>query len=440
MQNLAFNKLKSDINLLSNQQTRENNRRILLFELSFDGHYPEYISHLVNYWCEQKLSGFLNIVVLPEFLVQHSQIVAIAINSQTDNVKFIALTREEQSKLKPYGTSIERNIRAWQEFNLIDKYAKKLKIDHIFLPYLDTRMLPLALGKSLPCPFSGIYFRPSFHYPNFSPAPLSRKEKLQHIREKITLSRVLRQKKLKTLYSLDPFAVEHINHLGKLAKAKPLADPVKIHPHSSVDCSALKSKLGIEPSRQVHLLFGDLNKRKGIEQVLKAIALMPAAIVQKLCLLLVGSMSEANYLRFKAQKIQLIESLPIQIINHNQYIPEADIQNYFKLADVVLAPYQRHVGMSGILNRAAVAKKPVLSSDYGLMGEITRHYQLGLTVDSSNPEAIAQGLSKCLQKSPEKFCDPQLMQVFAAQNSVAKFTETIFQDLQVLNLNNTKSC
>jgi len=390
MANLSFHTLKSDRKLAEEQQTEVISPRILIFELSVGGHYPEYISHLVSFWCEQKLSGCLNIVVVPEFLERHADVVEIASQSQTDNVKFIPLTSEERSHLVPYGSGINRKIRAWQEFNLIDKYARKLNADQIFFPYLDTRMLLLAWGKSLSCPFSGIYFRPSFHYPSFDHHPLSWKEKLQHIREKITLSRVLPHKKLKTFYSLDPFAVEQINCLCKLTKAKALGDPVKIHHNPTVDLVGLKTELGIDSSRQVHLIFGDLNKRKGIEQVLAAIALLPEGLVSKLCLLLVGSMSETNQLRFQQQKTQLVQCQPVQIINHNQYIPEQDIQNYFQLADVILAPYQKHVGMSGILNRAAAAQRPVLSSDYGLMGEITRRYQLGLIVDSGNPQEIAQ--------------------------------------------------
>ncbi|MEM8718412.1 MAG: glycosyltransferase [Cyanobacteria bacterium P01_G01_bin.39] len=416
-------------NLREEQQHSPDSQRILIFELSVGGHYPEYIAHLVSFWCEHKLSGCLNIVVVPEFFQRHRDVVAIAELNQADNVKFMPLTPTERSGLKSYGSAIKRNLRAWQEFNLINKYARKLQASHVFLPYLDTRMLPLALGRSLPCPFSGIYFRPTFHYPSFDSGNLSWKERLQHIREKVILSRVLRQKQLKTLYSLDPLAVEQINRLAQVPKAKPSADPVQTYPDSDVNLAALKSKLGIDPSRQVHLLFGNLNKRKGLEQVLTAIALMRTKTVQKLCLLLVGSMSEENYRKFQLQKTQLTKSQPVEIIDHNQYVPEPDIQNYFALADVILAPYQRHVGMSGILNRAAVARKPVLSTDYGLMGEITRRYQLGLTVDSSNPQQIAQGLSKFLETSTSQDCSHPKMAAFASQNSVTKFTTTIFQDL-----------
>ncbi|MEM8832446.1 MAG: glycosyltransferase [Cyanobacteria bacterium P01_G01_bin.19] len=411
----------------------QHDRRILIFELSVGGHYPEYISYLVTYWCEQQLSGSLYVIVIPKFLEQHPDVVAIPANYRTNNVEFISLTPEEQAKLKPYRSGIDRQVRAWQEFNLLDKYASSLQVDRAFIPYFDTRMLPLALGKSLPCSFSGIYFRPSFHYPNFSGDRPSLKEKLQHLREKIILSGVLQHRNLETLYSLDPFAVEPINCLGERQIAEPLPDPVKIH-RSSTERTAMKSKLGIENNRQVHLLFGDLNKRKGIDQVLAAVALLPRKLASQLCLLLVGSMSEENLLRLQKQIDRVCRSTPVQIVRHNQYIPEEDIQNYFEVADVILAPYQRHVGMSGILNRAAVAQKPVLSSDYGLMGEITRRYQLGLTVDSQSPQKIAKGLSKFLQESPDEQCNYQQMALFARQNSVAKFASKIFDNLQTSSL------
>ena len=418
-------KTKQNIN-----RYRLNDLRLLLFELSVGGHYPEYVSHIVRYWCEQKLSGVLNVVVVPEFLERHSDVTEIPGNYQIDNVHFIAITSAERAGLKPYRSGINRTLRAWQEFDSIAKYARKLQVECILIPYFDTKMLPLALGKTLPCSFSGIYFRPSFHYPylttNYHP---SRKDKLQYLREKIVLSRVLENKRLKSLLCLDPFAVKYINQIGP-EKASYLPDPVKTYP--SLSPSQLKqiaNNLGIETSRQIHLIFGDLNKRKGVEQILKAVPLISPELTQKLCLLFVGSMSGKNFHDFQVYKTDLCESLPIQIIHHNEYIPESDIQNYFELADVVLALYQRHVGMSGILNRAAAAQKPVLSSDYGLMGEITRRYQLGITVDSSNPHEIANGLSKFLTIPPKRHINRQKMSDYALQNSVDSFASKIFDAL-----------
>ena len=72
--------------------------------------------------------------------------------------------------------------------------------------------------------------------------------------------------------------------------------------------------------------------------------------------------------------------------------------------------------MSGILVRAAAAQKPVLSSGFGLMGEITRLYELGLTVDSSIPAQIAEGLCRFLQTNPINLCNPNKMNQFAQMN------------------------
>jgi glycosyltransferase involved in cell wall biosynthesis len=99
------------------------------------------------------------------------------------------------------------------------------------------------------------------------------------------------------------------------------------------------------------------------------------------------------------------------------------------MADVILAPYQRHVGMSGILLLAAAAQKPVLSSNYGLMGEIVRRYELGLTVDSTEPKEIAKGLTRFLVEDSDKLCDRAKMKSFAEQNSAEEFARVIFEHL-----------
>jgi len=85
--------------------------------------------------------------------------------------------------------------------------------------------------------------------------------------------------------------------------------------------------------------------------------------------------------------------------------------------------------MSGILLLAAATQKPVLSSDYGLMGELVHHYCLGLAVDSTQPQKISEGLIKLLTEPLEEIIDRNLMKQFAEQNSIEKFGATIFQSI-----------
>jgi glycosyltransferase involved in cell wall biosynthesis len=172
-------------------------------------------------------------------------------------------------------------------------------------------------------------------------------------------------------------------------------------------------------------MFGVLQKRKGIYQLLEAIALLPSYLCHKLCLLLVGPIGSEPLI--KTRITELCEALPIQIVSHEQFIPDREIQPYFQIADVILAPYQRHIGMSAILVRAAAAQKPVLSSNYGLMGEMVKRYKLGITVDSIVPEKIAEGLTQLILGSPSEFCDFSSMKSWAEQNSAENFAKTIFQ-------------
>ncbi len=406
--------------------------RLMLFELSIDGHYPSYIQHLVRYWGEQELPGSLDIVVSPQFRKQNSDIVDSVQNYGSSNINFIPITPEEETVLNSNSSALNRSFRAFQEWHLIYKYAVKLKPNHCLLMYFDTRQLPLALGAKLPCPFSSIYFRPTFHYDNFNGYIPGWKDRLRQWREKLFLSRIFKQTQLKALFCLDPFVIKHLDKFSGKTKVVYLPDPVQEYQYSESYLKKLREDLGIEPHRQVFLLFGRLTRRKGIEQLLESIHLLPPPLCQKLCLLLVGVLgsTQADKLQWQLQIAELSKSLPIQVIINDQFVPDQNIQAYFNISNVILCPYQRHVGMSGILLRAAAARKPVLAQSYGLMGEITRHHQLGLPVNSTVPREIAQGLTRFLLDSPNKLCDRSKMRAFAEQNSAEKFAKVIFQYLK----------
>ena len=404
--------------------------KLMLFDLIVGGHHGNYIQHLVEFWCEQGFSGHLDIVVSPEFLQLHSNVLDIAPKYNQANVNFVAITPEEKKALQSSKSSISRAFRALGEWELLCKYAKVLRSTHCLIMYFDTCELPLAMGKKSPCPFSGIYFRPTFHYGDFTDYSPSQKEKIQQWRERFTLARILRHPQLKTLFCLDPFAVKHIDaQFYSKKKVVPLPDPVQIHKNSKFQLSNLRESLGIHPSRQVFLLFGALTGRKGIYQLLDAIPLLSSELCQKLCLVFVGSANTTEQARIKSQVAAVCQKQPVQIVEHYEFVPERDVPAYFQLTDVVLATYQRHVGMSGILLLAAAAQKPILSSNYGLMGEISRRYGLGLTVDSTVPDEIAKGLTRFLTESPEELCDRTKMKSFAAQNSSEHFSRVIFQYL-----------
>ena len=402
--------------------------RILLFDLAYRGPHAGYLQHLVTYWLSQDSVGQLDILVSSRFIEQHTQIVELA--TQGQHVRFLSIDPVEQQQLIE-SADLEHSFRgriqrAFQEWRLLQKYTRLLNSTHCMILYLDTMLLRFALAGDLPCPFSCIYFRPVFHYDQFPNYRPTRQEYLWQWRDRICLSQLLRKPNLHRLFCLDPIAVELMNQSMQdtSAQAMYLPDPVRVTAQSEVDAAQLGQQLGIWPHRRIFLLFGALSERKGLYQVLEAIEQISPTVCEQLCFLLIGPIADAQKLHDRVA--QITQTHPVQIICRHEFVQDHNIQPYFQLADVILAPYQRHIGMSAILVRAAAAQTAVLASDFGLMGEITRRHQLGRTVDSTDPAQLAAAICEAKDGIP---ADLTQMAEFAAQNSVEQFAQQIFQQI-----------
>ena len=248
--------------------------------------------------------------------------------------------------------------------------------------------------------------------------------------DRICLSRFLPMSKLKTLFCLDQFAVEYINQVYGTTKAVHLADPVQRYATCDAGAEQLRSELGIEPGRSVFLMFGALeNDRKGLNEIFDAIELLPPALCRRMTLLLAGTITPEGRQKLEARIAQVSAGREVQIIRQYTFIPDEAIHPYFQISDVVLVPYQRHIGMSAILVRAAAAQKPVLASDFGVVGELTRRYQLGLVIDATSPEEISKALIRFLLEIPAELCNPAKQKQFADRNTAEQFASQIFQGL-----------
>jgi glycosyltransferase involved in cell wall biosynthesis len=448
-------------------QSEVSPNRIMLFDLDYRGHHAGYLQHLICYWRDHHLPGSLDLLVSQTFLEKHSQIVALGTNWPDDSgrhhaIRFTAITDREQAALVE-SAELEYSFsgrirRAFQEWQLLQKYTRQLGTTHCLIMYLDTVLLRLALGSKLPCPFSCIYFRPIFHYAQFANYRPAGKERLWQWRDRLCLTRFLGSPQLHSLFCLDPLAIDPINQLAAqsrralpnslpnslsnplpkalpnplpkaLPKAQYLPDPVQVASQPEVDAATLRQTLEIWPDRKVCLLFGVLSERKGTHQLLAAIEKLSPDLCQQLCFLLIGPSPSDQQQWLAARVAQITTFRPVQIIYRHSFVADHNVQPYFQLADLVLAPYQRHIGMSAILVRAAAAQKPVLSADFGLMGEITRRHQLGLTVDATDPDAIAHALSQFVTAPIAQLASVTQMQQFAAQNRAERFASQIFQQI-----------
>lgn len=386
--------------------------KLLLFDTILTGHHSDYLFNLVDYWHTNDLPGEL-VVVTPRGLAATFPEEYLRISGLT----FVEIT-DEEIRASLNVSSVRRSLAEW---NLYVQYAFQIQPTHALLMYFDLFQLGAWIGRKSPCPVSGIYFRPSFHYAGAE----KWREKLVALRKKYLLREVLKNKALYTLFSLDKTVVPAIRKMASTVRIVPLSDPVRYYKITSVEVEALRLTLGIDRTKKVFLLFGYLDDRKGIEQVLDAFAILTEE-EQAQCALVIAGPIQNN---FRVQIESKIASLHgrVQVVSAFQELKGANIQTYFELADYVLTLYQKHVGMSSIVIRAAFSEKPLISSDFGYLGELVKTNQLGLTVNSSSPGAISRAFSIALRG--EVRYSLSALRKLAKENTAQSFAQQIFEGI-----------
>lgn len=417
-----------DAHVTFKKQDRESSPHIMLFAPWYYGHHPTYLGHLIRYWEQQQRPGTLSIVVMPTFLAKHEDVVNLAAEQKCQTVKFVPMTQEEQVWLESARPNF---VKAFVQYQLIVRYARKLGATQGLLMHFDSCQIPFVLGLPLPCPFSGVYFTPTLHYSQLSNYSPTKKERRQHLRERIFLSRLFAHRQFKQLFCLDSLAVEFINQqFSGSPKVVHMPDPVEKMSSAEIAVRELKTELGIEADRKVLLAFGILaDQRKGTRQLLEALHLLEPELCQKICILLVGEPFPEGQATVESWLANVRQSLSVQVITQFGYVSESEVPVYFQLSDIVMAPYQKHPGMSGIVLLAAAAGKPILSSNYGLMGELVKRYGLGIAVDTTDRAEIARGLTRLISEPLTDLCSPQGMATFTELNSPEKFASAIFETI-----------
>ncbi len=392
--------------------------RLLFFDLNPSGHHAGYLHHLILNRTKWQIIQTISVVVSPDFLTQHAGIVA---DAQHNDVRVVSITEAENAGRLAARGGLAQSRAEW---NLMEQYARQEQADEVLLMYFDHLQPAFWLSKPLPFDISGILFRPSFHYADWGQGPKTMRERLQSFRKKWLLRALLIRPELKNLFCLDPFAVEPINSWAGRTVARALPDPVAIRPISVDEVDQLRHELGIEPGRQTVLVFGQLDERKGIEPLLGAFARLLPDEQAGWCLVLAGPLAR--------QMRPILETLlttltAVQVVRRHEFITDQFVQPFLVIADVIAVLYQQHIGMSAVLVRAAAANRPVLASDYGLIGQLVKTRQLGRTVDATNPDAIADAL-RAFGRG-EWQADAGQMRIFADENQAPKFADVILRTM-----------
>lgn len=281
----------------------------------------------------------------------------------------------------------------WQRGGAQWNMAKRLSKDSaVFLPFFDHAVVAAAMD---PFPVqngsrvSGIIFRP----PNTHNLPRSMKTGISALRRWSTyvLARRVTGGPLFTLDELAPLGMA-----GRMTKALTyLPDPAP-----ELELLHLAKPGSREDKRQVVLLFGALTRRKGIHEALQAWSCLSPPDRARFALRFVGRLGQDERAPFLSALETARQAMPDAVIElEDGFVTDQQLASEVAGADIILAPYQKHIGSSGVMHWAVAANKPLIAQDTGLIGYQVSKYGIGAAINCRKHELIANAVTNVATES-----------------------------------------
>jgi hypothetical protein len=391
-------------------------RKVLVFEPDAEGHSLEWLEHLIVFAAEHPDISLA--IVVPDPL--RTPLLRVVPPAALSRVSVTALSPLERKLCTMRPLSLAALARWWT----MRRHLRLSGADRGFFLGLDFLSLPLAFGlgaggKRL----SGILFRPSVHYGDIGPYRPSGGERLRDARKAVLYRAMLRNPAVERVLSLDPFFPAYARaHYRGGEKVMPLADPA----HPRIDRRTDDVPTVFPSGRIGFLLFGYLAERKGPLMVLDALRELTPDIAARTAVLFAGKVDPELRPELERRRRMLAGERPeLWLRIDDRRLESRELGVLVRQSDVVLAPYQRFVGSSGVLLWAALNARPVLAQDSGLVGRLTREHRLGVSVDACAPSEIAREITRMVSEGPAGFFDPQSAERFATAQTPKRFASLV---------------
>ena len=366
--------------------------RLLIFDPRIIGHHLEYLRYMAQY-AVQEARYRLFLAVHPRIEEHAPDLVDLA-QQHTEQVVLLPLTPEE------YGDTEDPPIiwRALAGWRAAAQRAETVEADHCVFMEMNPLQPVLGLPRARQAPFkvSGILFSPYCRIESKQDKWLGKfRSRIERSRKHLQLRWVLSNPQVENVFVLnDSTAAAELNDWHGTTRFTSLPDPVvnSVAAGEKVE-NQDKHFLPTSGDRLRFLLFGSLREHKGVRQVLEAAAQLRKDEAEQVSLHLLGK-ARPDLRNDLPQLIRRLRSSQpnLYVQYEDRYLAYQELEAALNECDVVLAPYQRTEGSSGVIGHAAKHERPVLGPQTGLIGELIREYELGITVSASDPEAIAAGM------------------------------------------------
>ena len=392
---------------------------ILVLEPDGRGHAHEWIRHLLEYCGTSRQPIMLSLAVSPDLMLRLADVPAM---NGALTTRLMPLDRREVALCNHRVLAVSGMARWW----IMRKYLARSRARHGIFLSIDHASLPLACGLSFGGrTVSGILFRPSVHYGQIGDYKPDWKERLRDLRKAFLYRRMLKNEALRSIQSLDPYFPQYARTQYECGpKVTPVPDPA--NPVIPITWEDAKVAKRLPENRARFLLFGDLTRRKGIVVLLDALSRLQPEIASKVAIVIAGRTDDD----LKAYVMRKIESLArrlpeLWIQYEGRFLNQGEIAALVSRCDVVLAPYQRFVGSSGVLMWAAREGKPIITQDYGLLGRLAREHCLGLAIDTTDPTALADAIGHVVEDGVHSLSNRTKIETFVYSRTPDRFAGAI---------------
>jgi colanic acid biosynthesis glycosyl transferase WcaI len=391
---------------------------LLILEPDANGHSREWLGHIIDRAIGQADLEMLWLALAPDLCrALRSRIPPQA----TGRIRLLPLTAAEERACTHRRLAVSGFSRWW----VMRRYLRQTGATAGHFLALDHLSLPFALGLgAVGRPVGGILFRPSVHYASLGPDRRSPAEWLRDLRKSVLYRLMLLNRALSVVLTLDPFFPDYAADTYRGGhKVMALPDPAFTPPATS---GAGPAGLLPPPDRKLLLLFGALSERKGILCLLEALRLMPADTAAGIAVVIAGRVApEIRPAVRRALGLLRRRQPHLWLHLEDRWLEDVEVAGLVQASDLVLAPYQRFVGSSGVLLWAAQARVPVLTQDYGLIARLVREHRLGVTADVTDPRVLAVAIARMVAEGAGADFDPAAAAAFAAARSPASFAAAV---------------